>query len=42
METIIYFIFKIACLVYGKVATHNLMGKGIGHAKNQPPSFLIG
>ena len=42
MKTLIYFIFKIACLVYSKVATHNLMGTGIGHAKNQPPTSFIG
>ena len=42
METLIYFVFKIAGLVYSKVATHYLMGTGIGHAKNQPPASFIG
>ena len=41
METLIYFIFKVASLVYSKVATHNFMGTGIGHAKNQSPASLI-
>ena len=42
MKTFIYFIFKIAGLVFSKIATHNLMGTGIGHAKNQSPASFIG
>ena len=42
METLIYFIFKIAGLVYSKVATHDLMRMSIGHAKNQSAASFIG
>ena len=42
METFIYFIFQIACLVFGKIATHNFMRTGIGHAKYQSPASFIG
>lgn len=41
VKALINLVFKIARLVFGKVATHNLMRIGIGHAKNQTAPFLI-
>ena len=41
METLINLVFKIACLVLGKITTSNLMGIGISHSKNQTTTFLI-